>query len=347
LPTSSFDMFFACTVIVAAALIGTAFLCSTMQTRIDSTQDINKDGFLKAVADRIVTNAGAPANWGSTSGVPVDFGLAASDSTLPYELDIDKITRLGSTGNYSLSYFDLETAAKLSNIALGITLSQVMTVNSVQINNSTIGSNTSFTFTVSTSINSKPATANLHCYIAANNQITTLNGATSNLGTSQIILQIPTASTNQALLIIFAQSILDTRLTSYAIYNFENSSLESTPQNTSLDLNVLNYTLDLNASSPDLTINNGYVFSYAYQQPIPSLQSSPCPIPKLIDQSPLILVVCGHNSTSFFQEWTAYPKVPLKAGADFVGSEQNVFSYIVTVNGVLYRLDLSLGALPQ
>ena len=129
MPTSSFDTFFACTIIVAAALIGTAFLCSTMQTRIDSTQDINKDSFLKAIADRIVTNPGAPANWGSTSSVPVDFGLAASDSTLPYEVDIDKISRLNSTDNYSLSYSDLETAAKLSNIALGITVSQIMTVN--------------------------------------------------------------------------------------------------------------------------------------------------------------------------------------------------------------------------
>jgi hypothetical protein len=340
-------MFFACTVIVAAALIGTAFLCSTMQTRIDGTQDINKDGFLKAVADRIVTNAGVPVNWGSTNSVPVDFGLAASGSTLPYEVGIDKISRLNSTGNYSLSYFDLETAAKLSNIALGITVSQIMTVNAVQLNNFTVGSNTSFTFTVSTSINSKPVSANLHSYIVADNHITPLNGATSNLGTSQLILQIPTASTDQALLIIFAQSTLDTRITSYAIYNFANSNLESNPQNTSLDLNVLNYTLNLNASSPALTINNGYIFSYAYQQTLPSLQSSPCPIPKLIDKSPLILVVCGHNNTDFFQEWTAYPKIPLKAGANFLGSEQNVFSYIVTVNGVLYRLDLSLGALPK
>ena len=61
----------------------------------------------------------------------------------------------------------------------------------------------------------------------------------------------------------------------------------------------------------------------------------------------MVLVVCGFNGADFFQEWTAYPQVPLKAGANFAGSEQNVFSYIVTVNGVLYRLDLSLGDLPK
>ena len=65
MPTSSFDTFFACTIIVAAALIGTAFLGSTMQTRIASTQDINKDSYLKAIADHIVTNPGSPVDWGT------------------------------------------------------------------------------------------------------------------------------------------------------------------------------------------------------------------------------------------------------------------------------------------
>jgi hypothetical protein len=37
----------------------------------------------------------------------------------------------------------------------------------------------------------------------------------------------------------------------------------------------------------------------------------------------------------------------MNISANFDSSEQNIFSYIVTVNGVLYRLDLSLGDLPQ
>ena len=82
MPSTSIDTFFACTIIVAAALIATAFLCSTMQTRINSTQDINKESYLKAIADHIITNPGTPLNWGSSSSVPADFGLAASPSTI-------------------------------------------------------------------------------------------------------------------------------------------------------------------------------------------------------------------------------------------------------------------------
>ncbi len=104
MPTSSFDTFFACTILVAAALIGMAFLGSTLQTRIVSTQDINKDNYLKALADRIVTKPGVPINWGTSSALPSDFGLASSDPTYSYQVDIDKITRLNRLNNYSLSY---------------------------------------------------------------------------------------------------------------------------------------------------------------------------------------------------------------------------------------------------
>ena len=346
MPTSSFDTFFACTIIVAVALIGTAFLGSTMQTRIVSTQEINKDSYLKAVADRIITNTGTPANWGTSNAVPDDFGLAAITSTSSYELDMDKISRLNNLNNYSLSYADMANAANL-NIALGITVSQLMTVKVLQSSNFTSGSNTSFTFTISTSIDSKPASASLHCYIATDNYLNGITSAIPDTGVGQVTVQIPSAATDNALLVVFARASIDDRMTSYAVYNFAHSTQESNPRSGDLALSPLDYTLSLNDSSPGLTVQNGYVFSYSYQQTLPSIQGSQCPIPKLIDKSPLVLVVCCLNGTEYFQEWTAYPQVPLKAGADFEGSEQNVFSYMVTVGGVLYRLDLSLGDLPN
>ena len=344
MPTSSFDTFFACTIIVAAALIGTAFLGSTMQTRIASTQDINKDSYLKAIADHIVTNPGSPVDWGTSSALPVDFGLASNPSHSSYELDIDKICRLNSLNNYSLSYPELSNAAKL-NLALGIKVSQLMTVNILQSSNSTVGSDTSFTFQISTNIDSKPTSASLHCYFAADTYLTEVNASIPDVGVGQVTVQIPTSETENALLIAFARSSIDDRITSYAIYNFAHSTQESIPSSTNLALSPLNYTLSLNDTS--LRVLNGYVFSYSYQQPLSSLEGSQAAIPKLLDKSPLVLVVEGINGTDHFQEWTAYPQIPLKIGANFEGSEQNIFSYIVTVNGVLYRLDLSLGDLPQ
>ncbi len=344
MPSTSIDTFFACTIIVAVALIATAFLCSTMQTSINSTQDINKESYLQAIADHIITNPGAPINWGTSSSVPADFGLAAGSSTIPFELDIDKITRLNNLNNYSLSYVDMENAAKLNNIALGITVSQVMSINIEQTSNSTIDNNVSFTFAILTSIDSEPTSASLNCYVVANNYLSNVTDSTSGIGVGYVTVQIPSAETGDAMLIVFARASFDDRITSYAIYNFLNSTQESAPSNDILTLTPLNYTLSFTTNSTDLTIQNGYIFSYTYQQNLTPVQgTTQYLIPTIIDKSPFVMVLCGFSNGAYFQEWTSYPQVPLKAGSSFEDSEQNVFSYIVTINGALYKVDVSFG----
>ena len=314
-----------------------------MQTSIDSTQNINKDSYLQAIADHIITNPGDPVNWG-TSSVPDDFGLASGSSTAPYELDIDKITRLNSLNNYSLSYFNMETSAKLNNVALGITVSQVMSINIEQTSNSTDGDSVSFAFTVLTSINSEPASASLNSYVVADNYLSNVTGVTSGVGVGYVNVQIPNAEAGNAMLIVFARASFDDRVTSYAIYNFQSSSQESAPSNDVLTLTPLNYTLSYSTNSSDLTIQNGYVFTYSYQQNLTPIQdTTQYTIPALIDQSPFIIVLCGSNGGAYFQEWSSYPQVPLRAGSSFDDSEQNVFSYMVTINGVLYNVDISFG----
>ena len=343
LPTSSFDTFFACTIILAAALIATGFVTSTMQVRIDNTKSINEQSYLQAIADHIVTSPGTPSNWGTSGQTPADFGLAASHPAFPYELDIDKVTRLNSLNNYSISYFDMETASKLNNIALGIAVSQIMNVNIQQSSSSTTSSGESFTLSISTSIDSEPASASLNCYIVANNYLNNITGSTSDAGLGTVTVQIPRAATS-AMIIVFARASFDDRITSYAIYNLENSTQETVSSSGFLTLSPLDYKLNFSINSSDLTIQNGYIFSYSYQQ---NLSYKPgavqCPIPEIVDKSPLIIVVYGVNNGAYFQEWVSYPQVPFNAGSDFSGSQRNVFTYTVTVNGVLYKLEISFG----
>lgn len=347
MPTSTFDTFFACTIILAAALIATGFVTSTMQTRIDNTKNMNQQSYLQAIADHIVTSPGTPGNWGTSSLVPTDFGLAATPSPLPYVLDADKITRLNSLNNDSISYFDLENAAKLNNLALGITVSQIMTIDLGQPSNYTSGSDEYFTFSVSTSIDSEPVSASLSAYVVANNYLYNVSSSTSNVGCGYVTVQIPTSATSNALVIVFGRASFDDRITSYAIYNFADSSQETAPSSSSLTLSPLNHELNFITNSSRLTIQKSYVFSYTYQRTLTYTSGDvQCAIPNFVDKSPLILVACGTDNGIYFQQWVSYPQVPLKAGSDFSGSQQNVFSYTVTVNGVLYKLDVSLGGLP-
>ena len=119
MPATSIDTFFACTIILAAALISTAYLTSTMQTSIDSTQNINKEPYLKAIADRIIKVLESLLTGEATTLFLSDFGLSTSGSIIPYYLDANKITRLNQLNINSLSYFDMEVSSKLNNIAWG------------------------------------------------------------------------------------------------------------------------------------------------------------------------------------------------------------------------------------
>lgn len=342
MPSNSFDTFFACTIIVAAALIATAFLGSTLQARITSTQDINKDSYLKAIADHLVTNPGTPTDWGISTSVPQDFGLAQSQSSVPYELDMDKVSRLNSQNSAFFSYVELANATKLNNIALGIGVEQILSIRVNQIENHTVGSDVWFTFQVTTSINSKQADADLQFYVVANNYLSNSTDVASN-GYAEITVQVPTASIDNALMVLFARDSLDERITTYAIYNFATATQQLTPNNTAVTLSVNNYVLTCSLKSPIVTVQNGYALSYAFKSNLTSLSATQFTVPKIVEKSPLVIVAYGADGGTYFQEWTAYPQIPLTAGSTFEWSEQNIFSYLVTINGVLYRLNISLG----
>jgi hypothetical protein len=345
-PTTSIDTFFACTIIIAAALIGTAFLASTMQTRIEATDDINKQSYLKAIADHLVTNTGSPQNWGTSTSAPSDFGLAQNGPAIPYELDMDKLSRLNSQNLNALSYYDLATSAKLSNMAVSVSLLQILSVG-IQLDDShTEGSNTIATFTIITSVDSQPITASLHCYAVANGFVGAVNGSTSGVGVGSVTAQVPSSSADEALLVVFARATCDDRMTSYGIYSFHDEEQQTTPDNTLLTLSPLNYTLTAATNSSTLTINNGYLLTYIYHQTLPLETANPTPIPKLLDKSPCVIIATGEDDGAGFQQWTSYPQAPFTVGSSFSNSEQNVFSYVVTVKGALYRLSISLGDVP-
>lgn len=345
MPTTAFDTFFACTILVAAALIATAFFTSNMQIRIDNTEDLNKNSYLNAIADHIIASPGTPTAWGTSTSLPEDFGLAQAQSTTPYELDPDKVSRLNSQNNASLTHTQIAVAAKLDNLAFGVSVSPLMTISIAQTENHTAGSNTVFTFAASTVVNSKPTDTTLHAYVLANNYFA---NSTESLpsGVGYFSVEVPSVDTDKALLVVFARASFDDRVASYAVYSFADSAQQSTPCNTVVSLSALDYNLTVTPNMPDITLQKGYLLAYNYQSNLTASASNPSPFPKAIDKSPFVIVVCGHSGVEYFQEWTAYPQVPLMAGSSFEGSEKTIFSYLVTVKGSLYKLELSFGGLP-
>lgn len=343
MPAISIDTFFACSLLVSVALLATASLAGTMQAQINSMQDLNKEAYLRNIAEHLVTGEGTPADWGTGGAVPNSFGLSDGDSSCLYALNIDKISRLNGQNAYALSYFQASYAARLNNIALGISVSQMLSITTVLTATSSIGDETAYTFKISVSQASGPTSAALQSYVVAQDFVHAVSNTTSSGGIGYITFQIPNSANGPALLIVFARASFDDRITSYGTYAFAHLSQEPSPNHTFLTLSPLNYTLNIEENSPDITLEHGYAFSYTYQSNLTSTSATTYAIPESVDKSPIVLVVSSLNGTTPFVEWTAYPDIPLDFGADFENSERNVFAYTVLVKGTLYRLSLSFG----
>lgn len=343
MPTESIDTFFACTLIVSVALLATASLAGTMQARIDKSPDFNKNEYLNSIAEYIVTNSGEPADWGVSGSVPSVFGLSRSGSNLLYEVDIDKISRLNKQSSYALSNVQAINAARLQNIAFGISVSQILSIDVVLAKVMPLESVTEYTFTINVKHAAGPVNATLHCYAVAGTFTSSVYNTTSRTGLGYISVQIPNSASGPALLIVFARAVFDDRITSYAVYSFTHMSQEPAPNYTFLTLSPLNYTLNVVYNFPNITINKAYAFSCNYQTNLTVRSVGAYAIPSWVDKSPIVLVVCGYNGTTPFIEWTAYPNIPLDFGASFEGAEQNTFSYVVIIKETFYKLAISFG----
>ena len=346
MPTSSIDTFFACTVILAAALIATVFLASTLQLQIDDSQDINKQSYLNALADHVINSPGAPSNWGTTNASLSDSGLALCGSQSFSELDVDKINRLYNSSLYSPEFV---ASINLHNTALGLKISQLLDVDIRQSGSSTVNNLTTFTLDISTNLNSKPTSAALHAYTKANNFLSNISANTSTNGSCSVSIEIPETFVNSSRLIVFARASIDSRMTSFAVYDFNSSTQEFVSNDVFLTVGgPINGTLTWVSNESSFTVEKVDVFSFGYARNVSVANgTSYCLLPSLVDLSPQIIILSGHVNGSDFQTWISNPRVPFEVGSDFNQSEQNVFTYLTTIKENLYKVEVTLGDLPH
>jgi len=316
-----------------------------LQTEIGSVQDLNKQAFLQAIADRIVSSGGAPADWGSTAATPTSLGLAG-DSLVPFDLDVDKVSRLSSDHANCVSYLEVLQAAKLSDIALGMSLSQMVSVN-VSISGSTdVGASIEYAFDVQVNQNSRALFAGLQGYIVADGFWGNFSGSTLQSGLGYVTVEVPKSISGPALVVVFARASFDDRLTGFGVCQFVHQGGEVAPNHTYLGLSPISNSLDVESKFSGASAKYVYALSYGYSWNITSTFSGVYAIPECVDVSPLVLVAEGAAGEVGFVEWVSYPAVPLEAGADLSRSEANVFAYTVTINSVFYRLTVRFGDVP-
>jgi hypothetical protein len=148
-----------------------------------------------------------------------------------------------------------------------------------------------------------------------------------------------------ALLVVFAKLQAHPQIMSFNAYSFGHNSEASESDQTFLNLSPLNYVLNASFRTSTVEVSNAYVFTYSYNfslsQTTVGNHSVGYGIHRLLEASPMLLVLNGNNASASFAEWTAYPQLPLEIGADFSDltstSKAVAVAYVVSVNSVLYE----------
>jgi hypothetical protein len=351
MPAASIDTFFACSLMVLLVLSAMASTSKLLYPYIDYATDSNVAERYKEFSEYLLLNMGNPTDWGENNETTLtSFGLARTGSGVPYELDIDKVSRLNSENLYAVSYARIFSVLEISDIAFKIEIKPVFNVKINLTSTYTETNRTVYQFKVLTEKNGALVPSNLKSYAITGNHVETTGVYASN-GETYFNVTLSNTVNGHALLVVFAESAYNDKLMSFNAYAFAHNSTSPEPNGTFLKLSPLNYTLTASFVNQTTTLSNAYAFTFNYNLTLTptgnNSKSTTYNIPYLADSSPMLLVVTGTNSTTIFAEYTTYPQIPLQMGSDFENSEtrSNVFAYtyLVTINSAIYECTVWVG----
>jgi len=340
---------------VLLVLTAMATTSKVLYPYIENSAGKNKSMKAMEISRYLLLTAGYPVNWGHDSQtVPSSLGFAFAEVAVPYDLDVDKISRLNSANRYSLSYAQMFSALGMPDVSFRVQMDPCFNVTIELAGTYTLPSETVYEFGIMTDKNGLVVASDLAWYVVAGEYLGSgtalaLEGRTSFNVTMQDVVDGP------GLLVVFARSCYDDRMVSFGVHGFAHGSVSPEPAGIFLRLSPLNDVLDVYPLAENLSMSDVYVVTFSHNFTLASSgssnQSALYGIPRLVGSSPIVLVATGWNGSGFFAEWTAYPQVPVVAGADFAGTvgiaEVSAFQYVVSVRGGLYKCTIWVGGLRE
>lgn len=351
MPAISLDTLLACLIMVVLTLSSMAGILTVVRPYLQSQLSRPEVELSLAVAEYLLLEPGNPCNWGSqTNSSLTSFGLAKANCTIPHALDIDKVTRLNEENVYNISFPDAFEALGMEDKPFRIRIGPVFDV-TLNLASEFEGENeTTYHFDVNTDRSSLPVAASLSCYAVLGDYVANTSSYTSTLGEGSIEVALPNSVNGSAILVVMAE--VEARTMSYTTYCFRhNSTGDPYPQRTYVRLSPLNNTLRVDLLYPEEELVGASIFTYGHHFNLTNTRNDSSTryysIPKLLDASPMILVVTGLNQSTSFAEWVVYPQIPLDFGSNFT-REYDVMdsfslSFLVTVNRALYECEITLG----
>ncbi len=355
MPAISVDTFFACALMVILVLSAMATTSKLLYPHINSTIDNVLAVRYREISKYLILNEGTPSNWGQNGQIiPETFGLAKANSDIPYELDMDKVSRLNSENLYAISYPCIFTMLRMSDVFFKMEIKPIFDVAISLTATFSTANETNYQFEILTKKSGVPVQTELKWYAIAENYFET-NYAYAPNGKAYINITISNNIEGQALLVALAKTTCHTKIVSYGVHSFAHNSTKLTPKNTFVRLSPLNYTVKASFVHSEINLSRLYALNINYYSVLEHIQSdsqsATYNLPHFIVQSPTVIVATGWNSTDFFAEWTAYPQIPLEIGANFASLEtlSNVFAYnyVVSIDSALYECTVWLGGLKE
>jgi len=334
-----------------SAMAGTSKLMAPYLSELSDRDNVER---FQQLSLHLLLNTGTPLNWGQMRDTkPNGLGLAKADSSLPYQLDIDKVSRLNGGNIYSLTYSDLWEALDVKDVTFQIEIKTLFELSINLISNSSLGNETVYRFEVATKKSGMPISAYLSGYVVVENFVDKVTSSTSSSGVGSLSVNVPNSVNGTALLLIFAKAQVNPQMVSFNTYTFSHHSSSPLPNGTLTTPSPLNHVLNVSLAYATADILKAQIFTFNYNfsltEKAQGVQTVEYFIPWLLDSSPMVMVLTGHNGSTSFAEWVSYPQVPLQVGVDFsetiTGSKVVSLSHIVTINFVLYEVVTKWGVL--
>lgn len=338
-------------ILALSAMLGTSKLMAPYLNDLSHRDEAER---FQQLASHILLSAGTPINWGQMKDtVPNGLGFAKADSYLPYELDIDKVSRLNSGNIYSLTYSELWETLGIKDVAFQIEIKPLFELSISLISNSTLENETVYEFEIAAKKSGMPLATSLSSYIIVESFVNKVTSTTASNGVGSLTISIPNSLNGTALLLVFAKAQANPQMVSFNAYAFGHNAPSPSPNKTFTRLSPLNHVLNASLAYSTTEILKAQVFTFNYNfsltEKAQGVQTTEYFIPKLLDASPIVMVLTGHNGSTSFAEWTSYPQLPLQIGADFnqsiAGSKIISLSHIVTIDFAFYEVLTKWGGL--
>ncbi len=351
MPATSIDTFFACSLMVLIVLSAMASTSKILQPYLKNADDKNADERYEELSKYLLLNSGKPANWGQSGEIlPETFGLAEMNSKDPYELDIDKVTRLNSRNIYALSQAQMFDSIGLHDTSCRIEIKPVFEVNTSLTATYTLVNDTVYQFEVSTQRYGISVQAELTCYVVADDYVQPNSGYSSN-GHIDVNMTLPNSVNGPGLLVIIARASSNSGIVSFKTHPFAHGSAEPKTPGSFLTLSPMSYSLNASILYASINLSTAYALSFNYSSTLTQVmtgnESATYSIPLFLDSSPTMLVATGWNDTVFFAESVAYPQIPVQIGANLAEptnlSNVFIYTYLVSIKSAIYECTLSIG----